>query len=80
MTTLEVRQVASEQTGNASIYSVVVRFSFVRWFRDPLPPGHQGTRLLQVFLYIVFFFFKACFLVGKPVQQHCEQGTSSSEL
>ena len=36
MTALGVHQVESEQTGNFS-------FSFVRWFRDPLPPGHQGT-------------------------------------
>ena len=55
MTTLGVRQVVSEQTGNPSIYSVYVRFSFVRWFRDPLPPGHQGTILLEVFLYIGCF-------------------------
>ena len=39
MITLAVRRVVSDQAGNPGICSVFVRFTFIRWFRDPLPPG-----------------------------------------
>ena len=64
MVTLAVRRVVSHHAGNPSIYSVFVRFSFVRWFRDPLPPGHHNLRFSYPWL------FKACFLYEKLLQQH----------
>ena len=66
MRTLAVRRV-SDQAGNPGIYSLIVRFSFVRWFRDPLLPGHHDSRFSYT------WFFKACFLYEKLSQQHWEQ-------
>ena len=50
MITLAVHRVVSDQAGNPGIYSVFVRISFVRWFRDPLPPGHHNLRFSYTFV------------------------------
>ena len=81
MITLAVPRVVSDQAGNPGIHSVFLffwfcAFSFVRWFRDPLPPGHHNLR----------FSYKCSFLCTKTLATTlgamiaCEYGTSSSEL